>query len=306
MVLFSTLAANVTVMASKDTFFSKKTTLNCRGKLLDLSVPKVMGILNVTPDSFYDGGRYVMDDTIKGRIDQLFSEGADIIDVGAYSSRPGALEVTPEEEKGRLRPALEHIRRQYPDAIISLDTFRAEVAGMAVSDYETDIVNDITAGLADPVMLETVARYDVPFVMMHMQGTPATMQLNPVYENVVKDIITFFAERLHQASTFGIKDIIIDPGFGFGKTIRHNFQLLHGLSAFSIFELPVMAGLSRKSMIHKSLGITPEESLNGTTVLNTLALMNGASLLRVHDVKEAREVVKLFLEYQGEGGEGNR
>ena len=297
MVLFITLAANAAVMTSKDTFFSKKTSLNCRGKLIDLSVPKVMGILNVTPDSFYDGGRYTTGDTIKARADRLFSEGADIIDVGAYSSRPGASEVTPEEEKQRLRTALDYVRKQYPDAIISVDTFRAEVAEMAITEYETDIVNDISAGRADPLMLETIARHSVPYIMMHMQGTPATMQANPVYENVVKEIMAFFAERLHQTSSFGIKDIIIDPGFGFGKTVQHNFRLLNGLSAFAVFELPIMAGLSRKSMIHKTLGITPEESLNGTTVLNTLALVNGANLLRAHDVKEAREAVRLFIEY---------
>jgi len=294
MMLFTNLAVNDRVMTSKDTFFSKKTSLNCRGKLLDLSVPGIMGILNVTPDSFYDGGRYTMDDAIKARIDQLVSEGADIIDVGAYSSRPGASEVTPDEEKQRLRPALEHIRRHYPDAVISVDTFRAEVAKMAITDYEADIVNDIFAGLADPLMLETIALCAVPYIMMHMQGTPATMQAKPVYGNVIRDVMDFFAERVHKATSLGIKDIIIDPGFGFGKTIRHNFELLHGLSAFTVFELPILAGLSRKSMIHKSLGISPELSLNGTTVLNTIALMNGASLLRVHDVKEAREVVRLF------------
>ena len=289
-------------MISKDTFFSKKITLNCRGKLLDLSVPRVMGILNVTPDSFYDGGRYVEEDKIKRRIDQLLSDGADIIDIGAYSSHPGASEVKQDEEKKRLIPSLIYIRKQYPDAIISVDTFRAEVAGMAISEYEIDMVNDISAGQADPLMMETLAQYSVPYIMMHMQGTPATMQDNPVYHNVVKDIITFFAERIHTASAFGLKDIIIDPGFGFGKTIQHNFQLLHGLKAFSVFELPVMAGLSRKSMIYKSLEIAPAESLNGTTVLNTLALLNGASLLRVHDVKEARETIRLFQAYQGAGG----
>jgi dihydropteroate synthase len=290
-------------MTSKDTFFSKKTTLNCRGKLFDLSVPKVMGILNVTPDSFYDGGRYVEMDAVKKRTEQLFSEGADILDIGACSTRPGASPVTPEEEMKRLSPALSYIRKQYPEAILSLDTFRAEVAEMAISDYETDMVNDISAGTADPLMLETIARLGVPYIMMHMLGDPATMQVNPAYEVVIKDIVAFFADRLRRTADAGIKDVIIDPGFGFGKTIRHNFQLLYGLKAFSIFELPVLVGLSRKSMIYKSLNTTPEESLNGTAVLNTIALLNGASLLRVHDVKEAKEAITLFQAYQEAGRE---
>jgi dihydropteroate synthase len=290
-------------MISKDTFFSKKTTLNCRGKLLDLSVPKVMGILNVTPDSFYDGGRYVEMDAVKNRTEQIFSEGADIIDVGACSSRPGAAPVTVEEEMERLSLVLSYIRKQYPDAIISVDTTRTVVAEWAINEYEADVVNDITAATADPLMLETIARTGVPYIMMHMQGVPATMQVNPVYEDVVKDIVAFFEERIHAALSAGIKDIIIDPGFGFGKTIRHNFQILHGLKAFSLFELPVMVGLSRKSMIYKSLNTTPEEALNGTAVLNTIALLNGASLLRVHDVKEAKETVRLFEAYREEGNE---
>ncbi|MBN1416411.1 MAG: dihydropteroate synthase [Bacteroidales bacterium] len=284
-------------MNFKDTFFSKKSTLNCRGKLLDLSTPRIMGIINVTPDSFYDGGRYSNDDHLHKKIDQLFSEGTDIIDVGAYSSRPGAADITPDDEKKRLLPALLYIRKHYPDVLISVDTFRSSVASMAISDYDVDIVNDITAGLADARMLETIAYHSVPYVMMHMQGTPATMQANPVYENIIKDIIAFFADRLQMASSFGIKDVIIDPGFGFGKTIRHNYELLHGLKAFTIFEIPVMAGLSRKSMIYKYLEITPERSLNGTTVLNTLALLNGANLLRVHDVKEAKETIRLYQKY---------
>ncbi|MBN2273771.1 MAG: dihydropteroate synthase [Bacteroidales bacterium] len=290
-------------MTFKDTFFSKKTSLNCRGKLLDLSAPRVMGILNVTPDSFYDGGRYVTDDLIKERIDMLVSDGADIIDIGACSTRPGASEVSSDEEMRRLEPAMTYTRRQYPDAIISVDTFRAEVAVKAITICEADMVNDISAGRADPLMLDTIAGLAVPYVMMHMQGTPATMQVNPVYDDVVKEIISFFAERLQKTSSLGIKDIIIDPGFGFGKTIEHNFQLLKGLKAFSVFELPVMAGLSRKSMIYKSLGISSDEALNGTTVLNTLALLNGVNLLRVHDVKEAKEVLKLFMAYKA-GGEG--
>jgi dihydropteroate synthase len=299
MVLFNTLAINDSQMNFKDTFFSKKTTLNCRGKLLDLSKPRIMGILNITPDSFYDGGRYFESDAIKSRIDQLINEEADIIDVGAYSSKPGATEISTEEEKRRLSGALNLLRKHYPDAIASVDTFRSEVARMVVSDFKADMINDISAGRLDPQMIETVAGLGVPYVMMHMQGTPATMQLNPVYGDIVNELISFFSEKIHMASMAGIKDLIIDPGFGFGKTIQHNFQLLNKLEVFSIFELPVMVGLSRKSMIHKSLGITPGESLNGTTVLNTMALLNGANLLRVHDVKEARETVRLFLACAG-------
>jgi len=288
-------------MTSKDTFFSKKTTLNCRGKLIDLSVPKVMGILNVTPDSFYDGGRFVEMDAVKKRTGQLLSEGADIIDIGASSSRPGASPVSPDEEMKRLSPVLEYIRREYPEAVLSVDTYHAEVAERAITESEVDMINDISAGTADPLMMETVARHGVPYVMMHMQGDPATMQVNPDYEDVIKDIMAFFADRIHKAVDAGIKDIIIDPGFGFGKTIRHNFQILHGLKAFSMFELPVMVGLSRKSMIFKSLDTTPEGSLNGTTVLNTIALLNGASLLRVHDVKQAKEAITLFQSYHKAG-----
>ena len=284
-------------MTSKDTFFSKKTSLNCRGKLFDLSMPKVMAILNITPDSFFDGGRYMEMDAVKKRTEQLFSEGADIIDIGACSTRPGATPVTAEEEIKRLSPVLAYLRKQYPEAVLSVDTFRAKVADRVIADYEADMVNDISAGDADPLMMKTVARHGVPYIMMHMQGDPAIMQVNPVYEDVVKDVVAFFAERIHRATDAGIKDVILDPGFGFGKTIRHNFQLLHSLKAFSMFELPVLVGLSRKSMIFKTLDTTPEKSLNGTTVLNTMALLNGASLLRVHDVREAREAVKLFQAY---------
>jgi dihydropteroate synthase len=236
-------------------------------------------------------------DAVKKRTEQLFSEGADMIDIGACSTRPGAAPVTAEEEIKRLSPVLAYLRKQYPEAVLSVDTFRAEVADRVIAEYEADIVNDISAGDADPLMMETVARHGVPYIMMHMQGDPATMQVNPVYEDVVKDVVAFFAERIHRATDAGIKDVILDPGFGFGKTIRHNFQLLHSLKAFSMFELPVLVGLSRKSMIFKTLDTTPEKSLNGTTVLNTMALLNGASLLRVHDVREAREAVKLFQAY---------
>lgn len=288
-------------MDSKDTFFSRKMTLNCRGKLLDLSIPRVMGILNITPDSFFDGGRYANESDIAARVDQLISEGADIIDVGGYSSRPGAAEVDTGEELRRISIALKYIRKQYPDAIVSVDTFRSEIAKIAVEDFQADIINDITAGLEDPAMFETIATYKVAYIMMHMKGTPATMQVNPLYENLMDEIISFFRDRISKALTSGIHDIIIDPGFGFGKTMEHNYQLLRHLQVFSMFELPVMVGISRKSMIYKYLGITPENALNGTTVLNTISLLNGASLLRVHDVKEARETIELFKVYMQMG-----
>jgi dihydropteroate synthase len=231
----------------------------------------------------------------------LVTEGADIVDIGACSSRPGASQITEDEEKKRLSPVLDNIRKVYPDAILSLDTSGSAVVKWAVASYGIDMVNDISAGTADSRMLETVAQLGIPYIMMHMQGDPATMQVSPVYEDIIKDVVAFFAVRLKEAKEAGIKDIIMDPGFGFGKTIQHNFQLLYGLKAFSMFELPVMAGLSRKSMIYKSLDTTPEESLNGTTVLNTMALINGVSVLRVHDVKEAREAVRLFKLYQEAG-----
>ncbi len=284
-------------MDFKDTFFSKKTTLNCRGKLLDFSIPRIMGILNITPDSFYDGGRYADEGQIAEKVDQLISEGADIIDVGGYSSRPGAPDVDEEEELERISKALKYIRNHYPDAIVSIDTFRSKVAKVAVEEFQADIINDITAGIADPAMIETVAAYKIPYIMMHMKGTPATMQVNPVYENLLDEITGFFRDRISEALNAGITDIIIDPGFGFGKTMEHNYRLLRNLKVFSVFELPVMVGISRKSMIYKFLGITPSDALNGTTALNTIALLNGADLLRVHDVKAARETVKLFKAY---------
>jgi dihydropteroate synthase len=291
------LSSNFQEMNSKDTFFSKKTTLNCGGKLLDLSTPRIMGILNITPDSFYDGGRYVDEGQIARRVDELISEGADIIDIGGYSSRPGASDVTAPEEMKRISKALEYIRKQYPEAIVSVDTFRSEIAKTAIEKFKADIINDITAGLADPLMFETAAAFKVPYIMMHMKGTPATMQINPEYDDLLNEIIGFFRDRISKALASGINDIIIDPGFGFGKTIEHNYQLLRNLQLFSVFGLPVMAGFSRKSMIYKYLCISPEDSLNGTTVLNTLALLNGANLLRVHDVKEAKETIALYKAY---------
>ncbi len=284
-------------MKNKDTFFSKKITIRIRGKIMELNTPKIMGILNVTPDSFYDGGRYSNVHLIIGRVRQMITEGADFIDVGAFSSRPGADLISEMDEMKRLEPALKTIRKHFPDILLSVDTFRSEIAKNVVENYDVNIINDIFAGTADDNMYQTVADLGVPYVIMHLKGTPQNMQKNPVYKNVTKEIFMFFAERLKHIRQAGINDIIIDPGFGFGKTIQHNYTILKQLDTFKIFELPVLVGLSRKSLIYKALKTVPEESLNGTTVLNTIALINGASILRVHDVKEAKEVIRLTQMY---------
>jgi dihydropteroate synthase len=280
-------------MSFKDTFFSKKYTLNCRGKLINLSTPLVMGILNITPDSFYDGGEYITEQQILKKTGQMIREGASIIDVGAYSSRPGAEEITVDEEMSRLAPALGAIRKRNQDTVISVDTFRSSVAEMAVKEYDVEIINDISAGNADKDMFDKVAALSVPYVMMHMKGTPMDMQVNPVYDDVVEEILLYFSEKVQKAKLTGICDIIIDPGFGFGKTLDHNYRILSRLDDFKILELPVLAGFSRKSMIYKALDITSREALNGTSVLNTIALMKGADILRVHDVREAVQTIKL-------------
>lgn len=290
-------------MRTKDTLFSTKQSINCKGVLLDFSTPRVMGILNVTPDSFYDGGRYLHADDLVERVSRMLTEGADIIDVGAYSSRPGADDVPPGEERSRLAHALKSIRDHFPDAILSVDTFRADTAEFVAAEFGVAMINDISGGLMDEAMFTTVGRLKLAYVMMHMQGNPKNMQKNPVYHDITRELLSFFAQRANQALQSGIEDIIIDPGFGFGKTVQHNFTLLRDLKVFAVLGRPIMAGLSRKSMVYKSLGITPEEALNGTTVLHTLALHNGAGILRVHDVKEAREAVRLYTLYR-DGAEG--
>jgi len=270
-------------------------TLNFNGKLLDLSQPRVMGILNVTPDSFFDGGRYTETEKITARVKQIFDEKADIIDVGAFSSRPGSQEITVDEEKKRLSRALEIIRNLYPDAIISVDTYRSEIVKFTHKNFKIDIVNDIYAGNGDEKMFETIADLNLAYIMMHMQGNPSNMQKNPHYENIVSDILKFFSEKIKKATLLGIKDIIVDPGFGFGKTIDHNYELLSGLDEFiNIVDYPVLVGISRKSMLYKYLGLTPEQVLPGTISLNTVALQKGASILRVHDVAETVQTVKVF------------
>lgn len=271
----------------------KRLSLCIRGKLVDLSSPLVMGIINYTPDSFYDGGRYNKPEEALARVEKMVEEGADIIDVGAASSRPGAEPVTPEIEIRRLSEVMEIIRKKFPELIISIDTYRSEVAGKMVSEFGAGMINDISAGDMDPGMFETVAGLRVPYVAMHMQGTPRKMQVNPEYDDVVNDILVRFAEKVHTMKGMGINDIILDPGFGFGKSIEHNYMIAARLEAFKIFGLPLMVGFSRKSMINKLLDISPEDSLAGTVALNTVALLKGADILRVHDVRVAKEVIEI-------------
>lgn len=272
-----------------------KKYINVNGKLMDLDTPQVMGILNVTPDSFYAESRKQTEKEIINRLNQCISEGASIIDIGAYSSRPFADDVSPEEEMSRLRKGLSIIRRELPEAVVSVDTFRSDIAKMCVEEYEVAIINDISAGELDKEMFPTVAKLGVPYILMHMKGTPQDMQANPQYDNLLKDVFYYFSEKLAKLRDLGAKDIILDPGFGFGKTIEDNYKLLNNLQEFSIFDLPILVGVSRKSMIYKFLGITPQEALNGTTVIDVISLMKGANILRVHDVRQAVEAVKLFL-----------
>ncbi len=267
--------------------------LKVGGEVLDLSTPAVMGILNVTPDSFYDGGSYQSEAKIIGRIHQIVEEGGRIIDVGAYSSRPGAAAVSEKEEIGRLMPAVELIRKYYPHIPVSIDTFRAKVAKEVNTCMGTVIVNDISGGTMDETMFDYVSQAGIPYVMMHIQGTPETMQKNPEYADVVKEVGQFFRERIARLEAAGFRQIILDPGFGFGKTLQHNYELLDGMETYKSFGYPLLVGISRKSMIYKLLGGTPADALNGTTVLNTISLLKGADILRVHDVKEAVEAVKI-------------
>lgn len=269
-------------------------TLNCRGQLLDLSRPVVMGILNLTPDSFFDGGKYLGETAVLHQADKMLREGAAILDLGGASSRPGAAEVQVQEELQRVIPAIETILKNFPNTILSVDTWRAGVAREALN-AGASIVNDISAGKLDGHLLQTVADFGVPYVLMHMQGTPDTMQQQPHYEDVVTEVLDFFIQKIAQLRGLGLKDIVLDPGFGFGKTVEHNFSLLKNLHVFqNVLDLPVLAGVSRKSMICKPLGIKPAEALNGTTALHVVALQQGARILRVHDVREAVEVIQLW------------
>ena len=272
-------------------------SINCRGKLLTTERPLVMGILNVTDDSFFDGGRYCTHDAIAKRCDQIIEEGADIIDIGAYSSRSGALDVPAEEEKRRLLEALYIVFGRHPHAIVSIDTFRADVAHACIEEGGAHIINDISAYNMDPLMLETVAKLRVPYILMHMQGQPSNMQAAPHYEGgVTHDVIEMLGHKVAELNDNGVADIIIDPGFGFGKTLDDNYELMAALKQFKEFRRPILVGISRKSMIYKLIGGAPKDALNGTTALNMFALMMGADILRVHDVKECVETVKIATE----------
>lgn len=268
-------------------------SINVRGRLFDLSQPQVMGILNVTPDSFYSGSRMQTDAQIAARAEQIVEEGGTMIDLGAYSSRPGAADVSPEEELSRLSRALGIVRGLFPDVVVSVDTFRAEVARRCVEDYGADIINDISGGTLDEDMFPTVASLNVPYILMHMRGTPQTMQQQTDYNDVTAEILRYFGEKVDRLHAMGVSDIILDPGYGFAKTLEQNYQLLSRQRVFEVLDLPVLVGVSRKSMICKVLGCTPEEALNGTSVLHALALQQGTHILRVHDVKEAVETIKL-------------
>lgn len=284
-------------MAEKN-FFEPKQSLNIKGRLIDLSTPKVMGILNITPDSFYSDSRTKSIDEALTKAEKFLEEGATFIDIGGYSSRPGAKDISPEEEIERLVPVVASLSKTFPEAIISIDTFRAKVAEETIL-AGAHIINDIASGDMDEMMFETVARLQVPYMIMHMQGTPQNMQQNPVYENVLLEVIDYLAKKVERLKALHIHDVIIDPGFGFGKTIAHNYELLNQMEAFKIFKLPILVGFSRKGMIYKTLGTTAAEALNGTSILNTIALQKGAGILRVHDVKEAMECVTLVQHLKG-------
>ena len=267
-------------------------TINCKGELIDLSSPKVMGILNITPDSFYDGGKHKNESEVLKHVEQMLNEGATFIDVGAYSSRPNAEHISETDELNRILPIVNLILRAFPEVILSIDTFRSEVAKKCI-EAGAAIINDISAGKLDSNMLTTIAKLQVPYIMMHMRGNPKTMQKLTYYDDLLKDISYYFSERIAAANASGINDVIIDPGFGFAKTLEQNFELLNKLELFNTIEKPLLVGISRKSMIYKPLKTSAKEALNGTSVLNTVALQKGASILRVHDVKEAIECIKL-------------
>jgi dihydropteroate synthase len=280
-------------LEAKDTLFKKKSTLNCRGKLLSLEVPLVMGILNLTPDSFFPGSRLRSAEEAVRKAEQMLADGADILDIGGYSTRPGAAEVSAQEEQDRILPAIEAIHHSFPEAIISVDTFRADVAEASIV-AGAHIINDVGGGLLDDSMFGTIARLQVPYILMHMRGTPQTMASLTKYDNLVVDVLSELQVQLARLQQLGVKDVILDPGFGFAKTVEQNFELLRHMEEFRILGLPVLAGLSRKSMVYKSLGIHQADALTGTIAVNTVALMKGADILRVHDVKEAKQTIILL------------
>jgi dihydropteroate synthase len=278
----------------EDKLFPQKITLQIKGRLILWDEPQIMGVMNLTPDSFYEGSRLKLnEDEVLGRAQQMITDGADILDIGGYSSRPGAANISIEEEIQRIKDPIHWISEEFPEIILSVDTFRSEVARRGI-EAGAHMVNDISGGSLDPNMYETISELSVPYILMHMQGTPQNMQGKTDYENILREILNYFSEKLHIIREFGIKDVIIDPGFGFAKTLEHNYFLLKNLELFDMINLPILVGLSRKSMIYKLLDVEPSEALNGTTALNMVALMKGANILRVHDVKEANETRKLF------------
>ena len=284
------------ITQSAGKFLKRKSSIQVGDEQIDLSIPIVMGIVNITPDSFYDGSRLEDETEMLKAVAKMIEDGVTIIDVGAVSTRPGAEIISTKDELNKLLPAVKSIREHFPEVTMSVDTFRSWVAVRVIDEVGPIVINDISGGTLDSKMFETVGKLNVPYILSHIKGTPQTMQDDPQYEDVIKEISTYFAEKVKRLSKMGVNDVILDPGFGFGKTLDHNYELLNRLDSFKVFQLPVMAGLSRKSMISKALEITTEEALNGTSVANTMALLGGADILRVHDVKEAVEAVKIFCE----------
>ncbi len=284
------------ITQSAGKFLKRKNSINVGGELIEFTVPIVMGVVNVTPDSFYDGGKMQDEKVLLTSVEKMIADGASIIDVGAVSTRPGAQMISTKIELGRLLPAVQAVRKNFPEIPISIDTFRSWVAVRVIDEIGSVIVNDVSGGTLDSKMFETMGKLGIPYILSHIQGTPQTMQDDPQYTDIIKDISTYFSEKVKKLTKVGVKDIIIDPGFGFGKTVENNFELLNRLDSFKVFQLPVMVGVSRKSMIWKALETDAENALNGTTVANSMALLGGADILRVHDVKEAVEAVKIFCE----------
>ncbi|MDB4582597.1 dihydropteroate synthase [Draconibacterium sp.] len=284
------------ITQSAGKFLKRKNTINVSGELIDFTIPIVMGIVNLTPDSFFDGGKMQDEKTLLASVEKMIKDGASVIDIGAVSTRPGAQLISTKIELERLLPAVQAIRNSFPKIPISIDTFRSWVAVRVIDEIGPVIVNDISGGSLDSKMFETIGKMRVPYILSHIQGTPRNMQEDPTYDDIIKDISTYFSEKVKRLTKLGVLDVIIDPGFGFGKKTEHNYELLNRLDSFKVFQLPVMVGISRKSMIWKVLETKPEQALNGTTVANTLALMGGADILRVHDVKEAVEAVQIFCE----------
>lgn len=284
------------ITQSAGKFLKRKNTIQVGNQLIDLSIPIVMGILNITPDSFYDGGKYEDETEMLKAVEKMVEDGVTVVDVGAVSTRPGAENISTKGELARLLPAVKAIRENFPEVVMSIDTFRSWVAVRVIDEVGPIIINDISGGTLDSKMFETVGKLNVPYILSHIKGTPQTMQDDPQYDDLIKEISSYFAEKVKRLSKLGVNDVILDPGFGFGKTLDHNYELLNRLDSFKVFQLPVMAGLSRKTMIWQALDITAQEALNGTSVANTMALLGGADILRVHDVKEAVEAVKIFCE----------